>query len=46
MSICWKYLTPIALFNFLGVAVWILCFGDQSLLDLIIHAVSFGPSGH
>lgn len=42
MSICWKYLTPIALFNLLGVAVWILCFHEQSLLELIVNAVSSG----
>ncbi|MDH4466772.1 MAG: NADH-quinone oxidoreductase subunit NuoH [Bacteriovoracaceae bacterium] len=46
MSICWKYLTPIALFNLLGVSVWILFFDGKSILDLFLSAISSGPVGH
>jgi NADH-quinone oxidoreductase subunit H len=35
MSICWKYLTPIALFNLIGCAVWLVIFNGKSMADLI-----------
>ncbi len=35
MSICWKYLTPIAIFNLVGSAIWIVVFKGQSLTQLI-----------
>ncbi|MFA5583065.1 MAG: NADH-quinone oxidoreductase subunit NuoH [Bacteriovoracaceae bacterium] len=35
MSICWKYLTPIAIFNLVGCAVWMVVFNGRSLADLI-----------
>lgn len=35
MSICWKYLTPIAIFNLVGSAVWMVVFNGKSLADLI-----------
>lgn len=35
MSICWKYLTPIAIFNLVGSAIWIVVFKGQSLTQLV-----------
>jgi NADH-quinone oxidoreductase subunit H len=35
MVICWKYLTPIALFNLVGCAVWMWAFNGKSLFDLL-----------
>lgn len=35
MSICWKYLTPIAIFNLVGCAVWIVLFNGKSMADLV-----------
>ena len=35
MSICWKYLTPIAIFNLVGNAVWIVVFNGKSIADLV-----------
>ncbi|MBL7665429.1 MAG: NADH-quinone oxidoreductase subunit NuoH [Bacteriovoracaceae bacterium] len=36
MSICWKYLTPLAIFNLVGVSVWEVVFHGQSLAQLIL----------
>ena len=35
MTICWKYLTPIAIFNLIGMAVWMVIFDGKSMFDLI-----------
>ena len=35
MSLCWKYLTPIAFFNLIGSAVWVYFFGNRSLWTII-----------
>ncbi len=35
MSICWKYLTPIAIFNLLGCAIWMVAFKGQSMFQLL-----------
>lgn len=35
MSICWKYLTPIAIFNLVGCAVWLVMFNGKSMADLV-----------
>ncbi len=35
MSICWKYLTPIAIFNLVGNAVWMVMFNGKSVADLM-----------
>jgi len=35
MTLCWKYLTPIALFNLVGVSIWLVIFDGKSLLQLI-----------
>jgi NADH-quinone oxidoreductase subunit H len=36
MSICWKYLTPIAIFNLMGCAIWMVVFNGKSIADLIL----------
>jgi NADH-quinone oxidoreductase subunit H len=35
MSICWKYLTPIAIFNLVGCAIWMVLFNGKSIAELI-----------
>ncbi len=35
MVLCWKYLTPIALFNLIGSAFWVYFFDGQSLFGLV-----------
>ena len=35
MTLCWKYLTPIAIFNLLGCAVWMYVFDGKSIYSLI-----------
>jgi NADH-quinone oxidoreductase subunit H len=37
MSICWKYLTPIAIFNLIGIAVWVVAFEGKSMVEIITH---------
>jgi NADH-quinone oxidoreductase subunit H len=46
MTICWKYLTPIALFNLIGTAIWIYAFDGHSMLEIIAHMASGSGSGH
>ena len=47
VSLCWKYLTPISIFNLIGIAVWVWAFEGHSLLDLILSlAHSGGGGGH
>jgi NADH-quinone oxidoreductase subunit H len=36
MSVCWKYLTPIAIFNLVGCAIWMTVFKGQSMAQLIL----------
>ncbi len=38
MSLCWKYLIPISLFNFIGCALWMYFFNDKSVIDLIFKS--------
>ncbi len=38
MTVCWKYLTPIALFNLIGCAVWIYFFEGRSIYQIILGA--------
>lgn len=45
MTLCWKYLTPIALINLMGCAIWMYAFNGQSLFNLIFHAAGTG-GGH
>lgn len=35
MSICWKYLTPIAIFNLVGCAIWTVVFNGRSIVQLL-----------
>lgn len=35
MSICWKYLTPIAIFNLIGCSIWLVVFNGKSMADLV-----------
>lgn len=35
MTVCWKYLTPIAIFNLIGCAFWMVIFDGRSLFNLI-----------
>ncbi|MBY0516047.1 MAG: NADH-quinone oxidoreductase subunit NuoH [Bacteriovoracaceae bacterium] len=37
MSICWKYLTPIAIFNLIGSAIWMVAFRGQSIVQILGH---------
>lgn len=46
MTICWKYLTPIAMFNIIGCAFWVYFFDGKSLLDLILSSGSSGGGHH
>lgn len=46
MTLCWKYLTPIALFNLIGCAVWMYAFDGQSIFTLIAHATAASGGGH
>lgn len=45
MVLCWKYLTPIALFNLVGVAVWMYAFDGQSFFALIAK-MGASAAGH
>lgn len=46
MTVCWKYLTPIAIFNFIGMAFWVAMFHGKSVLDLIFASTGSGSGGH
>lgn len=46
MTVCWKYLTPIALFNLIGCAFWIYFFDGRSLLNLILNSGAGASAGH
>ena len=35
MSLCWKYLIPIGLFNLLGAAIWMMAFHGRGLIEVI-----------
>ena len=37
MTLCWKYLTPIALFNLVGVALWVYFFDGKSIFTMIFN---------
>lgn len=45
MGLCWKGLTPIALFNVLGTALWLWAFNGKSIVQLFYGAFS-GGGGH
>lgn len=47
MTLCWKYLTPIALFNLLGCAVWVYAFDGKSIYSLLFEtAAAVSGAGH
>jgi NADH-quinone oxidoreductase subunit H len=46
MTICWKYLTPIAMFNLIGMAFWVYWFNGKSMFDLIFAASGHSTGGH
>ncbi|MDC1174482.1 NADH-quinone oxidoreductase subunit NuoH [Bacteriovoracaceae bacterium] len=46
MTLCWKYLTPIALFNLVGCAVWLYAFDGQSVWELLSHLGGASSGGH
>ena len=39
MNLCWKYLIPVSFFNILGVGIWMLVFGADTM-----DMKSLGPS--
>lgn len=45
MVVCWKYLTPIALINFIGIASWAYFFNGKSFFELLASMIS-GGGGH
>ncbi len=45
MTICWKYLTPIAIFNLVGCAIWMYAFDGHSILELISKAAASAAGG-
>jgi NADH-quinone oxidoreductase subunit H len=46
MTLCWKYLTPIALFNLLGCAVWVYAFDGKSIYSLIFETATIVGGHH
>ncbi len=46
MTICWKYLTPLALFNLIGVTLWMFIFDNQSLWEILSHLGGGSHGGH
>ena len=46
MVVCWKYLTPIAMVNIMGVLLWIVFFDGQSLWELLSSIGGSESSGH
>jgi NADH-quinone oxidoreductase subunit H len=34
MSVCWKYLTPMAILNLVGCAIWLVVFNGKSMADM------------
>lgn len=45
MSLCWKYLTPIAIFNLIGNAIWLVVFDGKSIVQ-IISSMGGGGAHH
>lgn len=46
MVLCWKYLTPIALFNLVGCAVWMYAFNGKSVWYLIFKSGAAAAGAH
>lgn len=45
MTLCWKYLTPIAIFNLIGCAVWAYLFHGQSMIQLLVALLTVESGG-
>ncbi|MFZ8999848.1 MAG: NADH-quinone oxidoreductase subunit NuoH [Bacteriovoracaceae bacterium] len=46
MTLCWKYLTPMAIFNLIGCALWIYLLDSKSMWDMLAAFVgSMGTGG-
>jgi NADH-quinone oxidoreductase subunit H len=45
MVLCWKYLTPIALFNLIGTGFWMYYFDGKSLFDLLFKSGATAAGG-
>jgi len=46
MTLCWKYMTPIALFNLVGCAFWMWLFNGKSFWVLLFKSGATAASGH
>jgi NADH-quinone oxidoreductase subunit H len=46
VTLCWKYLTPIALFNLVGAAFWMWAFKGESFWTLIANLGHSAGGGH
>ena len=46
MTLCWKYLTPIAIFNLIGCAVWMYAFNGKSIYSLIFESAAIATGHH
>ena len=46
MTLCWKYLTPIALFNLVGCAVWMYLFNGESMGNMVAGFLASSKGGH
>jgi NADH-quinone oxidoreductase subunit H len=46
MTLCWKYLTPIAIFNLLGCAVWVYAFDGKSIFSLLFTGAATVAGHH
>lgn len=46
MTLCWKYLTPIALFNLVGCAFWMYLFHGESIWKIIGSLAAGHGGGH
>lgn len=46
MVVCWKYLTPIALINLIGCAIWLYAFDGHSLVQILFKSGAHAAVGH
>jgi len=45
MTLCWKYLTPIAIFNLIGTGFWLYIFEGKSLFELLFKSGAAAAGG-
>lgn len=45
MTLCWKYLTPMAILNLIGIAIWVYYFDGKSMYSLIFESGAHVVSG-